>query len=172
MIRFCPAFVVLLFPLALWAEDNKPVIFSTREGKFSVTVPEKPTEKTNKIKTAAGEIDAYLFVIDMKDRAYIVTYNDYKPGTVDKDSDKVLAGVIKGNADSLKGKVVSEEKITIGKKKHPGREIRIEFGEKQIYRARVFLVGDRLYQVVALGPDEFTKSKPVEEYFKSFAIDG
>jgi hypothetical protein len=40
--------------------------------------------------------------------------------------------------------------------------------KKQLYRARVFLVGDRVYQVVALGPEEFAKGKEVDDYLKSF----
>jgi hypothetical protein len=40
-----------------------------------------------------------------------------------------------------------------------------------LYRARIFLVGDRMYQVVALGPDEFAKSKAVDDYLNSFEID-
>ena len=127
------------------------------------------TEKTQKL---AGGVTVHMFLIDLKDRAYILSYNDYTPGKVDPDPQKILASVVEGNAKGVKGKVVSDEKVTIGKKKHPGRDIRIEMPDKKnIYRAKVFLVGNRLYQVVALGPDEFVKSKPVEEAMKSFAVD-
>lgn len=172
MIRFTPALLVLLFPLVLTAEDAKPVAFTSKEGKFSVTLPVKPTEKTTTTKTDAGEVKIHLFLVDQKDRAYIVTYSDYPAGTVGANADKVLGGVAAGNVKSLKGKLASEEKITIGKNKHPGRDIRVEMPEKKgLYRAHIFLVGDRLYQVVALGPDEFAKSKAVDDYLKSFAIE-
>ena len=164
--------LALLFPLALCAEDKKPTVFASKEGKFTVALPEKPSEKTSKVPTDAGQLELHIFVLDQKDRAYLVTYSDYPAGTVKDNADKVLTGVVEGNAKSLKGKVASEEKITIGKKKYPGREIRIEMDDKKgLYRARVYLVGDRLYQVVALGPDEFAKGKAVDDYLKSFAID-
>lgn len=181
MTRLAPLLLIALFPAALFAEDKKEekkddpksVVFASKDGKFTVTVPAKPTEKTNKVKIGAGEVEVHLFTVDQKDRAYIVSYTDYPPGRLDPDAEKVLAGVIDGNAKSLKGKVVADEKITIGKKKYPGHEIKIEFGgeKKSLYRARVYLVGARLYQVVALGPDEFAKSKAVDDYLKSFVLE-
>jgi hypothetical protein len=159
--------------LAPGAEEPKLVVLRSKEGKFSVTLPDKPAEKKTKVKTAVGEVDAYLFSVDQKDRgAYLVTYNDYPAKSVGDGADKVLAGVIEANVKALKGKLASEEKITIGAKKHPGREVRIELPDKKgLYRAKLYLVGDRLYQVVAFGPDDFAKSKAVDDYLKSFALD-
>jgi hypothetical protein len=162
----------LLFPLTLCAEDKKPTVFASKEGKFTVAMPEKPSEKTSKIPTDLGQLELHIFIVDQKERAYLVTYSDYPAGTVKDNADKILTGVVEGNAKSLKSKVASEEKITIGKKKHPGREIKIEMPDKKgLYRARIYLVGDRLYQVVALGPEEFAKGKEVDEYLKSFAVE-
>jgi hypothetical protein len=172
MTRFGFALVILLSPLALCAEDKKPVSFTSKEGKFTVAVPEKPSSKTSKVPSDAGPIEVHMFVVDQKDRAYIMSYNDYPPASVGN-AEKMMNTVIEGNAKSLKGKVVADEKITIGKKNHPGRAITIEIGgdKKQIYKARVYLVGNRLYQVVALGPDDFAESKIVEDYLKSFTIE-
>ena len=80
---------------------------------------------------------------------------DYPKGTVGADTDKFLAGVVERNVGQLKGKVSAEEKVTLGKDKHPGRDVRVDLPDKkQFYRARVFLVGDRVYQIVVLGPEE------------------
>ena len=179
MTRFCALLIAFALPLALCAqdkkdekkEDKKGVDFTSKEGKFSVTLPSKPKEQSNKIPTDAGEVDAHMFLVDLKDRAYLVSYNDYKAGSVGANTEKVLGGVVDGSARGVKGKLVKDEKITLGEKKYPGHDITIELpGNQGFYRAKVYLVGDRLYQVVALGPDEFIKSKPVEEYFKSFKL--
>lgn len=171
MIRFSVALIVLLSPLALCAEDAKSVKFTSKAGKFSVTLPEKPSEKTQTIKSDVGELEMHMFIVASTEQVYLLTYNDYPGDSLDEEAHKVLDKVIEGNQKSLKGKVTMDEKITIGKKKYPGRDIRIEQADKkQVYRAKVFLAGNRLYQVVALGPDEFVKSKSVEEYLKSFAI--
>jgi len=172
MIRSSAALIVLLSPFALCAEDAKSVKFTSKEGKFSVTLPEKPSEKTQTIKSDAGELKMHMFIVASAGQVYLLTYNDYPSESVDSDAQNVLDKVIEGNQKSLKGKLAMDEKITLGKKKYPGRDIRIEQAEKkQVYRAKIFLAGNRLYQVVALGPDEFVKSKPVEEYLKSFAIE-
>ena len=72
------------------------------------------------------------------------------------DKDKFLAGVVGRNVGALKGKVVANEKVTLGAAKHSGRDVRVEVPEgKRLYRARAYLVGNRLYQVVVLGPEEF-----------------
>ena len=178
MTRFAPALLVLAFPLALCAEDKKedkkptPTALKSKEGKFSVAMPDKPTERTNKVKTDIGELDLHAFLVDQTDRALVVMYSDYPDGSVAANTDKVLAGCIEGNVKALKGKLLTEDKITTGKAKFPGREIRIEMPDKKnTYRARLYLAGDRLYQVVVLGPDDFTKGKVVEDFLKSFAID-
>jgi hypothetical protein len=181
MARFGPVLLVALFPLALCAEDKKdekkdekkPVAFVSKEGKFSVTLPDKPLEKTAKVKVGDLDLDHHIFTVGQKDRAQLITYLDYTKEVIGADTDKFLSGAIERNTAFLKGKVVSDEKITFGKQKHPGRDIRIEYGgeKKQFYRARIVLAGNRLYQVVALGPDEFIKGKDADEYFKSFALE-
>jgi hypothetical protein len=50
----------------------------------------------------------------------------------------------------LNGKLVSEKDIMLGE--HPGCEIFIDLaGGKRLFRARVYLVGQWLYQVVIFG---------------------
>jgi hypothetical protein len=172
--------VAALFPLGLCAQDKKdekkdekkPITFTSKEGKFSVALPDKPKEDTKKVKVGARDVDHHIFTVGQKDRAQLITYIDYPKETIGADRDKFLAERLERNIAFLKGKVASEEKVTVGKQKYPGRDVVVEMADrKQSYRARVVLAGTRLYQVVALGPDEFTKSKAVDDYFKSFVID-
>jgi hypothetical protein len=185
MIRFCSliAFVALV-PLIASAEgkedkkdekkdEKKPVAFASKAGKFSVTLPEKPTEKKNKVKVGDMEVDHFIFTVKQTDRAQIITYIDYPKMIIGGDKEKFIAGVVERNVESLKGgKVTSNVPITIGKGKHPGRDVLVELPEqKRLYHVRAFLVGERVYQVVVLGPDEFVKSKEVEDYLNSFKVE-
>ncbi|MBM3979138.1 MAG: hypothetical protein FJ304_02420 [Planctomycetes bacterium] len=175
MTRFGPVLLAALVPLALVAQEKKDELklapFASKAGKFTVALPGTPVEKTATAKAKSGDIPVNTFAVDLKDRAFIVTYTDFAAGSIDADANKFLSGVIERNAGHLKGKLAGDEKAALGKGKHPARDIRIEYGNKQTYRARVALVGTRLYQVVAIGPDEFTKSKTADDFFKSFAID-
>jgi hypothetical protein len=112
-----------------------------------------------------------MFLVDQPSKAYLVTYLDYPPRSAVNKEDKILDAVAEGNAKGIMGKLVSKENTTIGKKQHPGRKIDIESKQFGVYRARIFLVGDRLYQVVALGSEDFVNSKAVEAYFDSFSVD-
>jgi hypothetical protein len=61
--------------------------------------------------------------------------------------------------------------MELGKAKLPGREVLIDLPDKkQMYRSRIVLAGNRLFQVVAIGPEEFVKGKEVGEYLDSFKI--
>lgn len=184
MIRFSAAiFIAAAMLLVLFAEgkedkkgekkdEKKPVAFTSKEGKFSVAFPEKPAEKTSKVKVGDREVDHHLFTAKQADRAQIVSYVDYDKAVVGEDKDKFLAGVVERNVVNLKGKVAVNEKVSLGKGKHPGRDVRVEMPDKkQLYRAQVFLVGNRLYQVVVLGPEEFVKGKEVDDYLKSFTVE-
>jgi hypothetical protein len=184
MTRFGHALFVALVPLALCAqekkddkkdekkEEPKTITFTSKEGKFSVLLPGKPKEDTKKVKVDDRDADHHIFTAGQKDRAQLVTYLDYLKETIGEDKEKFLAERLARNIAFLKGKVASEEKLTIGKQKFPARDVVVEVADKKhSYRARLVLAGNRLYQVVALGPDEFVKSKDVDEFFKSFVID-
>lgn len=176
MNRFSLMLLFALSPLALAADDKKDAPkaapFASKDGKFSINLPDKPSEKTRKIKSGDRELDLHVFSVEQKDRAVVVTYLDYPKGTVGDDKDKFLAGVVERNVGLLKGKVSAEEKIALGKAKHPGRDVKVDMPDKkQLYRARVFLVGDRVYQIVVLGPEEFVKGKEVDACLDSFKVD-
>jgi hypothetical protein len=172
MNRFCLVLLSALCPVVLLAEDKKPGPFTSKEGKFTITLPDKPTEKTIKSDLGNQKIDTHLFMVPGKDRAFIVSYTDYPKDKIGDDKDKFVSGVVERNVAPLKGKVASNEKITLGAKKHPGREVRVELADKkQVYRARVYLVGERVYQVVVIGPEEFVKGKEVDDYLSSFKVD-
>jgi len=173
MTRFSLALLVLC-PLALHAEEKKPAPFVSKDGRFSVALPDKPTERTVKVKFGDADIELRLFAVNQKDkeRAFVVSYSDYPKDKIGADREKFVAERIEGNVSNLKGKVVSNEKLTLGKGKFPGREVRVELAEKkQLYRARAYLAGERVYQVVLLGSDEFVKGKEADDYFASFAVD-
>lgn len=171
MIRLLSVLCVALAIGATAAAEDKPMKFQSKEGKFAIQFPGKPTESKQKQKTVVGDVDVYLFAIVQKDRAFLATYADYPRGTIAKQGlqdslDKARDGNIKG----VKGKLVSEKKITL-KKKDDGREALIALPDKNgAYRVRIYLVGDRLYQVLVAGPDDFAKGKDATAFLDSFEV--
>jgi hypothetical protein len=66
--------------------------------------------------------------------------------------------------------VKSKKDITLGKQKTDGREFLIEY-PKGCCRLRIFLRGDRLYQVGVVSPSkDWTASDAVTQFLDSFEI--
>lgn len=164
--------LVLLLPLAVVAQDKKDDVFHSKEGKFSIAMPSKPTENTTKVQTDLGKLDTHMFLGQKGMSAYLVFYSDYPKGSVGNNAEKVLEGVVSGNVKGSMGKLLSDQKMTIGKNKIPARQILVELtAAKQVYRSRVFLVGDRLYQVAVSGSEDFVKGKEADAFLDSFRLD-
>jgi len=158
---------------AVAAPKDKGVVFTSKAGKFTITFPEKPKETTKKVATAAGNLDNHLFYVEKgANSVYLLSYSDYPKGSVTANNkDKILDGCRDGVTNNLRGKRLSEKKLTVGADKHPGRDILVELPNKNLYRTRLYLVGERLFQIVVLGPSEFVKDKQVDSFLDSFKLD-
>jgi hypothetical protein len=180
MTRLGTFLLLALLPPALAADDKKPdpkeakkpATFISKAGRFSVLLPGKPAEKTAKVQAGGQDAELHIFSATADSRSHVVTYSDYPAGVVGADKEKFLAGVVERNVERLKaGKLTANEKVSLGKGKHPGRDVRVELPDKKrLYRARVYLVGDRLYQVVVLGPTDAVKGKEADDFLNSFAV--
>jgi hypothetical protein len=160
---------LVLIPVAGHADEWKT--YSSKEGGFSVLIPGKPQEQTQQVKAPDGKLTVHLVVSALdRDRVVFVSYSDVPAKAIEGKQEAFLDGTVKGNVNSLKGKLVTEKKIEVGKKKRPGREILLELTEKKQYRSRIVLAGNRLFQVVALGSEGFVKGKEVEQYLNSFKL--
>jgi hypothetical protein len=150
------------------AADEKWQKFTSKEGRFSVLLPGKPMEKTEQVPGPGGkkkELHTVLLVLSA-DKIYHLNYNDYPKEQIKEDKNKETA--FDALRKALGGKVLSEKKITVGKNKAPGRELLIELPSKQFYRSRVFFIGNRLFQVVAMGSEEFARGKDADRFLDSF----
>ena len=71
--------------------------------------------------------------------------------------------------ENLKGKLLSEKNIKLGDT--PGRETQIEVaGGKKLFRARVYLADQRMYQVVVFGTKKAATSKEADRFLDSFKL--
>src|SRR5262249_481905 len=87
------------------------VVFTSKEGKYTMTFPEKPKEMTRKQKGPLGVLVYYFSYVEAgNDTGYMAAYADFPKGTV-RASNK--AKMLDGGRDKLlttvKGKKVSEK---------------------------------------------------------------
>ena len=70
------------------------------------------------------------------------------------------------------GRVERDDELFLGADpdKVPGRDLRVKAGSR-VVRARVFLDGRRLYQVMVTGAGDAADAKSATEFLKSFRIE-
>jgi hypothetical protein len=164
-LTLCVALIVL--PCA-FGEDKpvtKGVKIATKDGKVSAVFPHKPTEKKQ------GDLTLYLH--ESKDGKSAMLFNQYPlPKEVDLTDKalvkKVLDGGREGGIKSIKGKYLSKKDLQLGK--YPGQTFDAEVAGS-IYRARIYLTGKSLVQIVVLGPKEFVDSAEVKKFLDSLKLE-
>jgi hypothetical protein len=142
--------------------------FTSTEGRFKVLMPGTPTEKTE---TASG-VTMKIFSVEGRNGAYAVAFADMPipAGESEAQIHKRLNGARDGAVANVKGLLKTETKITLSEK-HLGREFEASLPEqKGMLRARIYLVNQRLYQIMVVGKPEWTSSSEATKFLESFTL--
>ncbi len=158
------ALLLPLLALPLRAADEWQEFRST-EGGFIVLFPGLP-RITNDPPDPRGA-KSHDFLVDHGDTAYLVGYTDYPHNSfAGKAADKVLDqerdNLVKGTAMTVK---IDRPIINAGR---PGREVVIVDSNGFTQRISMYLVGDRLYEVISGGPKDHDSSPQAKRFHKSF----
>ena len=165
------AIVCLAFASLAVAQERKPkYLHESADGGYQVGLPGKPTKTTTQeLTTAAGTLKVHTTLFDTRnDLVLSVTYADYPKEFVSVPAKKVLDG-IRDTMKGLDGEITDEKDVTLGTDKHPGRQFRIAAG-KTVIRARVYLVGTRVYQVMASGKKDAASGTVADDLFATFEV--
>ena len=167
-----PMLVAVVVLTAACNLGKKPEMYRSESGGFSVMIPGKPDESTQALDTPRGKIDLHLFTVQKGNRAYIVSYSDYPEEMVKQNSpQKSLDGSRDGEVRNM-GKLILEKNLSLDG--HPGRELVIEGktsdGHEATSKTRIFLVGNRLYQVIFAAPRGEVSSSEMDDFLESFKL--
>jgi hypothetical protein len=132
--------------------------FTWKEGKCSLLLPGKPTEKKDSLQVADKQGVYMVYFADSPAMAKA------DAATIKQVFDKARDALV----ESLKGKLLSEKEVTLGK--HKGRELQIEAPKIGVYRTRLFQIGERYYQIILTAPKEVATSKEADKFFGSFKV--
>jgi len=158
--------IVILIPTLVVADDSKWKEYKSKEGKFTVLMPGTPMEQTQEAKTPAGAVKVHMALVIAGDDVYLIGHNTIPGGTKTYDVEKGLDGA-RTNASKQFGKVDSEKKLTLGKAKHPGREVLFIKGDTGA-RVRYYVFNDALYQIVVAGKVDVIKGDDATKFLDSF----
>src|SRR5262249_10664298 len=112
------------------------------------------------------------FQVRTGDDYFAVMYNDFPADKIKgANPDNMLNGGRDRAVANVKGKLISEKKISLGKAKYPGRELMIQIpGSPLSVRQRMYLVENRLYQTIVVGTEGVVKSNLADKFHDSFKL--
>jgi hypothetical protein len=150
--------------------------FTSKEGRYSVIMPANPFAYIQKFNTPLGSLNVNFFINKAPDTqpGYGAGYGDYPPGTTNGgDAQKSLHSVLAGQESSLKATSTGDEQA-VNLNGVPGRTTSYSYsqdGINYVCLTRVYLDGDRFYQVVLVYPvDNKPPDSQIDVFFKSFTI--
>lgn len=152
--------------------------FNSAAGRFSIQTPGPMQESQQQVQTEAGAVELYMFLYEKSaSEAYIASYSDYDSGlTALADPEDILDGSRDGAVGNMGGILDSESRISIqdpAGNAHPGRDLVISAvveGRSVSARMRIFLVNNRLYQVMGLEESDTGVSPAIVAYLDSFKL--
>jgi len=137
-------------------------IYTSAEGRFQVSMPERPDEKSS--------LDMNVLVLELPEskRLYEVGYRKLDQDELSRDPDSILderlRQLVRRHSDARLA--TSRPIATIGR---PGRDARIET-PLLVIAVRLFLVDDRLLEVLVKTAPAEASSKDVGRFFDSFRL--
>jgi hypothetical protein len=153
--------------------------FNSPEGRFSILTPTKPKVEVKEVDSEVGKLTLYTYASNSRAAYFMVSYADYPIDVTGDRREAVLDGVRGGVIKGIEGELISEKKITITSSggeaatSYPGREFyaakTIE-GSETVFTWRIYLVGRRLYQMVAATTKANSTTPDIQKYLTSFEL--
>ena len=146
---------------------------SVPEGGFAILMRGQPQYFPQQFDTPAGKLSAYLYSSDRPDAYFAVGYTDYPLAlAVGAEPDKVFAGARDTWLKRIGGTAAMTTPLKLDGK-YPG----VQFSAAGKYQdrdalleGRLYLVDQRLYQIIALSLPGEIQQAVVIRYFESFKL--
>jgi hypothetical protein len=144
--------------------------FRSEGGGFTIMMPGRPEEQSQKTATAFGTIESRVFLVEHQAAGYLVNYADYPQDLVqDSPADVILDGVSLGVVSQSGGTLKSSAAIRLGD--FTGRELEITSpGGQSLLKVRIYLVGVRIFQLSVVSEIGVDIIDDVARFFESFEL--
>jgi hypothetical protein len=160
------------------AVEAKPETLVDDAGRFVVSLPKPVQRDSQAVDTAVGKVAMNMVYFDGGAIAYMIIYCDYPAGSVASSGgpDKVCANASDGAVKNVGAKIRTSASYQLGDVK--GLELVADIPSKDpkdpasasVARLRFFVVGDRLYQVMYIGPTGTDTSPKAVAFLDSFRL--
>jgi hypothetical protein len=138
-------------------------------GRFAADIPGPIQRSSQSVPTTLGAITMHMVFHDGGATAFLVMFNDYPAGSMARsDLGKVYDGGINGAVQNVKGTARGICHYQLGGV--DGREFFVDMPAKAAAHIRFFIVGDRFYQVMYVGPAGQENSPGALAFLNSFRL--
>ena len=148
-LSFVPALSLLSLPAMLVAQAPQWKPYPFPADGFTASFPSKPEVEKQTINSDAGPLEIRTYTAEDSGVGLIIAVCDYGAGAAGKDPDTLLDSAKQGAVSNIKGRLISEKKITL--EANHGVAFEAENDSAHL-SARIYLVGTTLYQVIVAAP--------------------
>lgn len=146
--------------------------FSSPEGGFTVLMPIKPTQQSKTTEGAALSLEDHRFIASLEEGkvTYTVSYTNFPDELSQLPPNVILESISSRFTNDSKLKLLNQQDITLSQ--YSGKEFKFETPDGNLVKQRVFLVKQRLYQLITEIPKarESALSSDVEKFMNSFQL--
>jgi len=153
--------------LALACSRAEWTTLRSPEGGFAVEMPAVPELARHIVETVVGPLDFTVHSARLGSASYQIIWVEYPEGVIE-DPEAVLDAARDGAVARSGSRLVREERIEI--EGHPGREIELDVQGRIVGLDRLFLVGNRLYQILLAGDAGDLNSEEATRFLASFRL--
>jgi hypothetical protein len=167
----CGLVLASLFLFVLAGCKQVPwVEFKSTDGNFSVLMPGTPTASVQSVTTQSGKIDVHFYTLTTGKTAYMVSYADYPASIFQTTPIKsILDGLRDGAVKNSQGRLIDEADIALGT--FQGRDLNVESSAgANVMRAHLFVVSQRVYQVIVITEKGRASSADITKFLGSFQL--
>lgn len=149
-----------------------PYLLTDHKGRFTINFPSKPEYTTKTFRDQNVNYTANIYTLHNSKGTFMVSWMDYQKEYVSQyTSDELLDSERNGSISKSHGKLLQEKVLKIGK--YPGREIRTIATINNIemtWRTRVYIVGNRKYNIITITYPQNTFDSDFESFLTSFKL--
>ncbi len=150
--------------------DRTPLTrFSSNAGRFSMMLPPGVAREFDTVQTEFSTIEVTKYKVRSKFVQFLVSYFDYPRGYMERNEPaQILKNAAKGAVSNFEGKLLDERAFLHDNT--AAREVKAKAGQGIYMRCRVLLIGNRMYQLMALSTRRHISDRKVDEAFNSLDV--
>ena len=165
--------ITLLTALFMTGCGAKLKEFRSKSGNFSVKAPAQLAEQPQTVDRSSGKTEAHTYLAERDGILYVAAYSVFNDeiltqgnpeGFLNNARDSMLA--------SINGKLVLETRKSL--RDYPGRELVVNMkmvdGTDGVMKARIYLVENRLYQLMVIAGTQDAGAETITQFLDSFKL--